>query len=337
MSDTEVSLKNRIQALERKLSREHSARLSAETMLNHYSREAYLANQALRRELSDLRYSYLDLLDFLEKNEVHLHYVPDASIGDMGERMSLLSQLAAGIAHEVNNPVGFIKSNLEIFQQLFNDVLSAFTELKQVADEFPGAHIQIQDIEQKYMLTEMAEMGAELTDSSAQGIRRISRVIESLRTYAYPTLTDKQPVSLARLLEEAVEGVILKLPQAVHISIEPFENPLYLKGCEEKLRKLFANMLANAIAAVGNQGEIAITGLARKASITIVIADDGKGIEDEALPLIFTPFYTTGAPGDGVGLGLCVAMAIMEEHQGHISVKSQPGRGSNFTLVFPNI
>lgn len=337
MADTEVLLQNRIHALERKLSREHSARLSAETMLNHYSREAYLANQALRRELSDLRYSYMDLLDYLEKHDVLLHYVPDSRVGDMGERMALLSQLAAGIAHEVNNPMGYIKSNLEIYQQLFNDVLSAFNELKLIAIDLPGAHMQIQDIEQKYLLKEMGELGNELAENSAQGITRISRVVESLRTYAYPTLSDKQPVSLARLLEEAVEGVIFKLPQAVHISIEPFEDPLYLKGCEEKLRKLFANLLANAIAAVGSQGEIAISGLALKASITIVIADDGKGIENEALPLIFTPFYTTGAPGEGVGLGLCVAMAIMEEHQGHISVKSQPGRGSNFTLVFPNI
>ena len=337
MSDTEVSLKNRIQALERKLRRERSARLSAETMLNHYSREAYLANQALRRELSDLRYSYLDLLDFLEKHDVNLHYVPDSSVGDMGERMALLSQLAAGIAHEVNNPVGFIKSNLEIYQQLFDDMLCAFSELKEVADNFPGVHVQIQDIEQKYMLSHMSQMSDEITSSSAEGITRISRVIESLRTYAYPAISAKQPVSLARLLEEAVAAVILKLPPAVHINLEPFEDPLCFKGCEEKLRKLFANMLANAIAAVGNHGEIAITGLARKASITIGIADDGKGIEEDALPLIFTPFYTTRSPGEGVGLGLCVAMAIMEEHQGHISVKSKPGMGSNFTLVFPTI
>jgi len=331
----EAALNSKISALERKLAREHAARLSAEAMLNDYSKDAYLANQALRRELSEVRSDYIALLHHLDHRDIELGYTPSPISPEMGQRMALLSQMAAGIAHEINNPMAFVKSNAQISFQLLTDMVRGFNELKALARQSGVTDKTLSNLEQSYMVQEMSALNDEIYTATLEGIDRVTNIVASLRAYAYPAPNEKAMVALGSAIENSVEAVMHKIPVDVQVCILPICAKLHVMGSAEKLLVLFSNLLHNALAAVAKKGQITISVVVGKASIAVTVADNGIGMNEAQLKLIFTPFYSTQPPGSGAGLGLTVAMAIMEEHNGQITVESCPGEGATFTLVFP--
>lgn len=260
------------------------------------------------------------------------------------EKMASIGVLAAGIAHEINNPVGYINSNLEVLQDNVRDIVSY---LKKVEDAFPDL-IQSDHPEQSIQATvqQMKEIRSKMriedvfhdidgiVQESKQGIDRIKRIIIDLKKFSH---TDENKMELADINQE-IESTLnivaneLKYKARVVKELGPLPS---IECFPHQLNQVFMNILVNAAQAIEGQGSIFIQTAIKDDSISIIIRDTGAGIPPENLQKIFDPFFTTKAVGKGTGLGLYIAYGIVEKHQGKISVQSEVGKGTAFTIRLP--
>ncbi len=221
------------------------------------------------------------------------------------EKLAALGTLAAGLAHELNNPIGIISSRAELM------LLEAETQPlpEELRDDLKVLHRHAQ---------------------------RVARIAQGLLSFARQSAGDQGPVDLNRLVDETAllvdkqigrEGVTLRLDLAPHLP------PVW--GDANALQQVLMNLLTNARDAVSEGGEIVVeTGPAPRAGgVRLVVRDTGRGIPPEMIPQIFDPFFTTKS--EGTGLGLSISYRIVREHQGTVDVESFPGRGTTFVLTFP--
>ncbi len=339
MSSEIDKLQQQIAVLQRKLSREQLARVAAEAMLNNYSRDAYLANQNLRKALNETRAIYQHLLTQLPEDKAansNAAMKTDTHGSGMVDRMTLLSQLAAGIAHEINNPIGFIKSNCEIQGHMLKDVFDAWDELKsQVQAQDSELQDLPRDLEIKYMLQDVREMLNDIQHSSLEGANRIAEIVSSLQIFSSPVTVEKRWEEIDDLLQFCVEDIIRKLPDAVSLEIMPTLTHEGVEVNRKQIKRIIESLIENAIDACGKKGAVTLATAILPGALKIFVKDNGEGIKPEHLPLIFTPFFTTKPPGSGTGLGLSVAQALMESHNGWIDIESNEGAGTTVTLNFP--
>lgn len=339
MSSEISKLQQQIAVLQRKLSREQLARVAAEDMLNNYSRDAYLANQNLRRALSETRAIYQHLLTHLpEEKAAKLDTAPKAEfhVSGMVDRMTLLSQLAAGIAHEINNPIGFIKSNCEIQGHMLKDLFEAWDELKSEIGQSDSELKDLpHDLELKYMLQDVREMLDDIQQSSLEGASRIAEIVSSLQIFSSPVTVEKRWEEIDDLLQYCVEDIIHKLPASISLEIMPTLTHEGIEVNRKQIKRVIESLIENAVDACGKKGAITVATAIMPGALKIYIKDNGEGIKPEHKPLIFTPFFTTKPPGGGTGLGLSVAQALMESHTGWINIDSTEGVGTTVTLNFP--
>jgi two-component system NtrC family sensor kinase len=231
------------------------------------------------------------------------------------EKMASVGNLAAGMAHEINNPIGFIRSNLSTAKgyvaTLAKAVSGAPADPRQVA-------FALEDFDT-------------LLDESIHGADRIGRIIADLKAYAACDVTLLAPAdpndalrSAVRLLGELPDGVALEVDLA----------PLPTIECNsDGLRRVALALLLNARAAMqGRRGAIRLASAVAAGEIVVTVADQGCGIAPALLERIFDPFFTTRDVGAGIGLGLTVAADVARAHGGRIEVASTPGQGSRFTL-----
>ena len=337
-SNENERLKHQIAVLQRKLSREQLARTAAEDMLNEYSRDAYLANQNLRKALSETRAIYHNLLAQIPEDtadEISEKPVIDQN-SDMVDRMTLLSQLAAGIAHEINNPIGFIKSNCEIQGFMLKDVFDAWDEMKNtVGAESEVLRNKIFDIELKYMLSDIREMLEDIERSSLEGANRIAEIVSSIQIFSSPVGSEKTYVALQELIEHCLDECVASLPEKISIDVSSFTDAPEVAVNKKQIRQVFKAVIDNAIDACKPKGTISVQYAVVPGLVKVFVHDSGNGIKREHLPLVFTPFFTTKPPGEGTGLGLSVAQAFMEVQNGWLNIDSHEGKGTTVTLNFP--
>ena len=336
-SDTD-KLQQQIAVLQRKLSREQLARVAAEDMLNNYSRDAYLANQNLRKALSETRAIYHNLLAQIPEETAKLIIKSPVVQHNSGmvDRMTLLSQLAAGIAHEINNPIGFIKSNCEIQGFMLKDIFDAWSELKTLLtarDEELGNLMF--DLELKYMLADVKEMLEDIQRSSLDGANRIAEIVSSLQIFSSPVEVEKNWEELDYLLQYAVEEILHKVPEGVRIDLSLSMCNQALLVNKKQIKRVIEAILENAVDACKPEGTVSVSTAMVPGVAKVFVRDNGSGIKAEHLPLIFTPFFTTKPPGAGTGLGLSVAQALMEAHNAWLNIESEEGIGTTVTLNFP--
>jgi PAS domain S-box-containing protein len=231
-------------------------------------------------------------------------------------KMAAIGELAAGVAHEINNPVGIISGAAEQLQFLL-DRVGGHPPSSGRPDKMDGkfvAHVE--------MIREQAD--------------RCKRITQGLLNFARKTEMRRVEVDIAKLVGEAV--ALLKNRAADEDkNIEALipANLPPLAGDPHLLEQVFLNLANNALDAVEAGGEITITARAQRAEISIDVADNGSGIDEENLKKIFDPFFTTKAIGKGTGLGLSICFGIVERMGGTISVRSKPGAGTTFTVRFP--
>jgi signal transduction histidine kinase len=239
------------------------------------------------------------------------------------EKLASVGQLAAGVAHEINNPIGFIHSNLKTF----GDYLDKFARLRDRLDEARRAWA---DLDLDFVLTD----GRELVADSMAGSDRIARIVKDLRGFSNIDRPQEEMVDVNDSLRSACAVVAGQKPAGVTLTVDlqPVPPLLCLPGL---LNQVFLNLLINALQAVGSQGAIRVSSSAEEGRIVICIADDGTGIEAEALPHVFEPFFTTRDVGQGTGLGLTVARDVVQVHGGSIELDSTVGRGTTVRINLP--
>jgi two-component system NtrC family sensor kinase len=251
------------------------------------------------------------------------------------EKMASLGQLTAGIAHELNNPVGFIYGNLDIL----NQSIAGLTELLNYYDaaNLPentalGAEAIKEKIDYKATLEDLDLIIGDCRD----GAQRIRDIVQNLRTFSRldeaefaKTDIHEGLDSTLRLLSRYYNGTNVKL-------IRDYGELPQIDAGAGQLNQVWMNLLVNAAQAVSTGGgEVRITTRSLSESVCVAISDTGCGISREHLSRIFDPFFTTKSVGEGTGLGLSISFSIVERHGGTIKVESEPNRGTTFTVILP--
>jgi signal transduction histidine kinase len=263
------------------------------------------------------------------------------------EKMASIGQLAAGVAHEINNPVGFVISNLNTLKASSEDLadligsyrrltalLSAKTKdsgtVRQIREQMAVIDRRIEDIDLDFIIEDTAS----LIDESLDGAKRVKIIVQNLRDFTHPSIETAESVDLNNCLETTLAMLSSHTMPEVKISRKYGAIPQVTCHLREINHALF-NILKNAFQSVGEQGEITISTTAEEEAVTVRIADTGTGIDPEHLSSIFDPFFTTREVGSGTGLGLFQAYSTVKSHGGTIAVDSEIGSGSTFTVTIP--
>jgi signal transduction histidine kinase len=260
------------------------------------------------------------------------------------EKMASIGQLAAGVAHEINNPVGFVSSNLKTMSHYRDDISTLIKQYRSLTSalkkSIPTAKYPVAISEQldrianleteldiDYVLNDISD----LVKESREGTDRIKKIVLDLKDFAHPGEDKPKFADINRNMESTLNVVWNELKYKARV-VKKYGDLPQVKCYPQQLNQVFVNLLVNAAQAIEKQGEIKINTRALDGKIEISIMDTGSGIAKEHLSKIFDPFFTTKDVGKGTGLGLNVAYNIIQKHKGTIDVESEVGKGTTFII-----
>ena len=255
------------------------------------------------------------------------------------EKMASLGQMAAGVAHEINNPVSYVMSNLGTLDQYVSALMPLMEMLRELTSEGSGEPSpelleRMRELWRQEDVDYLLGDTPQLIEESLGGTRRIKEIVQSLRSFAREDTGEPQLVDVNEELSSTLKIVWNELKYKCEVKRD--FGPLPLVSCHPtQIAQVFTNLLVNAAQAIETRGEIRIRTRQEGGEVVVEIADTGKGMTQETLTKLFTPFFTTKPRGQGTGLGLSVSYGIITRHQGRIDVQSEPGKGSTFTIRLP--
>lgn len=258
------------------------------------------------------------------------------------EKLASLGQMAASIAHEINNPVGFVSSNISTLG-VYTSVLRRLLGLYQQVEEHLGLDIpdaaaslleEIRAVRRQERLEEILSDTDELLSESREGMVRIREFIQDLKTFVREEAGTAQQADLNKLLQVTLRMLRHEMKYKAQVRLD--FGPLPLVRCyPTQLNQVFVNLLVNAVQAIESRGEIHITTRREGNDVVVRIKDSGRGMTPETQARLFTPFFTTKPAGEGTGLGLSICYAIINRHKGRIEVDSELGKGTTFSVHVP--
>ena len=287
---------------------------------------ALISRQRAYRKLQEEQQRTAALLKKLQATQAQLL---------QSEKMASLGQLTAGIAHEINNPINFITSNIEALKLDFQDIDQLLELLSSLnSDHQTEAIKRLTVLKKEVDINFLREEINQLLASIERGAHRTDEIVKSLRNFSRNTTEHFLKANLHEALDATILLVKNNLPEKVFIQKEYGQIPEVF--CQvSRLNQVFLNMLTNAIHATAPSGTITISTQQIDTQVEIVIADTGKGIAPATQSRIFEPFFTTKAVGQGTGLGLSISYSIIKQHNGNITVKSQVNKGTAFHILLP--
>ncbi|MCC7430980.1 HAMP domain-containing protein [bacterium] len=269
---------------------------------------------ATQEELEAKNTEIKQVLDNLQNAQIQLIQV---------EKMSALGKLVAGIAHEINTPMGAINSNADISSKCIDKIENLLIDPQNCSD--PSFHKKFAKF------VEILKSSNTVTQTACE---RIVRLVRSLRNFARLDESELKKVNLTEGLESTLTLVHHELKNRIKI-IRNFGEIPEIECHPNQINQVFMNILVNASQSMGKEGTIEIKTFVENNFVNIEISDTGKGISPENLTKIFDPGFTTKGVGVGTGLGLSIVHKIIEDHKGKISVKSEPGKGTTFSIKLP--
>ena len=257
------------------------------------------------------------------------------------EKMASVGQLAAGIAHEINNPIGFVNSNMHSLQSYVTTMFDLIDQYDQFINNLqlePEKKKIISDMNSKADLNFIKEDTVDLVKESLDGLKRVRDIVQSLKDFSHVGETEWQEADLHQGIESTLN--IAKNEIKYKATVEKQYGTLPAVQCVvAELNQVFLNLFINAAHAIRDKGVIAIKTSTEDRDgqkyVCIKITDTGAGIAPDNLNRIFEPFFTTKPVGSGTGLGLSLAYGIINKHNGSITVKSVLGKGTQFTIYLP--
>jgi PAS domain S-box-containing protein len=252
------------------------------------------------------------------------------------DKMASVGQLAAGVAHEINNPMGFIISNLSSLGKYVEKVTAYLDSDENIlAGCDPVIHQMAVKERQKYKIDHICRDMPELIAESSDGAQRVRQIVQDLKSFSRVDGTEFANADINEGLESTLSIAWNELKYKTTVTKEYGQLP-YVWCNMGQLNQVFLNILVNAAHAIDVQGEIRIKTWSEGEAVSIAISDSGGGIQPENLKRIFDPFFTTKEVGKGTGLGLAIAYDIItNKHNGRIDVQSEVGRGTAFTITLP--
>ncbi|OGR25054.1 MAG: hypothetical protein A2277_21070 [Desulfobacterales bacterium RIFOXYA12_FULL_46_15] len=272
-----------------------------------------------------------------------------AALMIQSEKMASLGLLAAGVAHEINNPASFINSNLSVAKKYIRKIAAMHGKYEAMESflKQTGSDTALQILEDMIAFKEENEIKMiltdfeELTDESIEGINRISTIVRDLRNFSRIDETEYEYIDINNAVDSTWNIIQNQFKYNVIFERDYSDLPEF-RCYPQKLKQVLMNLLINAGQAIEKKGMIRVStrmiSKGRRESdslIEICVSDTGCGIPAENLGRLFDPFFTTKPVGKGTGLGLSVAYEIVKAHEGNIKVESEPGKGSVFTVHLP--
>jgi signal transduction histidine kinase len=253
------------------------------------------------------------------------------------EKMAAIGQLAAGVAHEINNPVGFIFSNLQTLQEYLQKMGKYIDLLGKIIDKVPQntLHAMKADYVQRNQLEMVLADCPELVAESLEGADRVMAIVKSLKEFSHVDSTDWQQADITHGIESTLRILSNELKYKAEVIRHYAPNLPHLYCQPMQLNQVFMNLLVNAAQAIETFGKIEVSVREIDHAVEVKVQDSGSGIAPDHLKRIFEPFFTTKPVGKGTGLGLSLSYSIIHRHQGQIKVSSELGKGTCFTLILP--
>jgi signal transduction histidine kinase len=251
------------------------------------------------------------------------------------EKMASIGQLAAGVAHEINNPTGFIMSNLGSLQK-YVDRLTEFIRIQtESLAGLPAESAEAVAQQRKALKIDfITDDLKSLVKESLDGADRIKKIVQDLKNFSRVDESELKMADINSGIESTINIVWNELKYKATLNKEYGDLP-QTKCNPGQLNQIFMNILVNAAHAIEKQGEIRVRTWTENDTIKVTISDTGSGIPKDKINRIFEPFFTTKEVGKGTGLGLSIAYDIVKKHHGSIDVESEVGKGTTFTVMIP--
>jgi two-component system, NtrC family, sensor kinase len=320
----------RIEQAEAALQQAHD---QLELKVQERTRALYQANEKLAGMLRDLNVAH----SALQKSHEELKQTQGRMLQQA--KLASLGQTAAGVAHEINNPLAFVTNDITVLKREVTD-LHDILRLYQQAETTLAAY-------QHDLLKRIRELSDEvdlpfvqanldgLLDRSREGLKRIQKIVENLRDFAHLEEAESQEADLSAGVSATV-GILHELAARKHVTLETELEHVQKVNCyPAKINMVVQNLVLNAIDACAAGGKVVVRTRTREEAVEIEVADDGCGIDPAIQGKVFDPFFTTKPVGQGTGLGLSMSYGIIKDHGGSIDFESEPGRGTRFTLLVP--
>ena len=251
------------------------------------------------------------------------------------EKMASIGQLAAGVAHEINNPIGFVNSNLNSLKHYVDDLLRLIADYESAEPEL-GAEVRErlkatkEDVDLLYIQEDLPVLLRE----SADGLGRVKRIVQDLKDFSRVDNSDWAEADLNAGLDSTLNVVLNEVKYKAEV-VKNYSVLPPVRCLAAQLNQVFMNFIVNAAHAIESRGVITLSTGHCGAWVWIEVADTGCGMSEEVQRRIFEPFYTTKPVGKGTGLGLSLSFSIVQKHKGTIKVRSEPGKGSAFRVWVP--
>ncbi len=250
--------------------------------------------------------------------------------------MAAIGQLAAGVAHEINNPVGYVYSNFSSLESYVGDLFTLIESYRAAAAKQPDAAFRAeleqacQALDYDFLRSDMADLVRE----SRQGLERVKQIVQDLRDFSHIDSGDWQMADLHKGLDSTLNVIWNEIKFKAEVVKEYGELPP-VECLGSQINQVFMNLIINAAHAIDKQGTIWLETGMRDDWVFVRVRDSGTGIAAEHLSRLFDPFFTTKPVGQGTGLGLSVSYSIVGKHHGRLEVESEPGQGAAFTVWLP--
>ncbi|MFO7825871.1 MAG: ATP-binding protein [Cyclobacterium sp.] len=253
------------------------------------------------------------------------------------EKMNALGQMVAGVAHEINNPVAFVASNMHALKQMAEDLKDAYEQLNMAVDTSGNEDLKVmaRKLSQEADVDFISEDLDDLINSSIDGLKRVKGIVGSLRNFSRLDEADEKIASMKECIESTLEiaGSVVRNRLVIDCQLNDL-TPIKCRPSE--LNQVFLNLIMNAAQAVKEDGRLEIKGSETTDALILTFTDNGIGMDADTQEKIFNPFFTTKPVGEGTGLGLSIAYKIISDgHNGKITVDSEVGKGTSFTISLP--
>lgn len=252
------------------------------------------------------------------------------------EKMASIGQLAAGVAHEINNPIGFVSSNLGSLRGYVEPLFGLLTLLKNTPPDTLPANVrdELARVDAAIDLEFVQEDVPQLLEESEDGLIRVKKIVQDLKDFSRVDHADWQDADLNAGLESTLNVVMNEVKYKAEVR-KNLQTLPPVRCIAAQLNQVFMNLIVNAAHAIPERGTITLASRAEGDWVCIEVSDTGTGMTEEVKRRIFEPFYTTKPVGKGTGLGLSLSFSIVQKHGGRIEVESEPGVGTCFKVWVP--
>jgi len=292
-------------------------------------------DQALRKLISRRTAELAQMNESMRKELAERKHLEERLVE--AQKMEAMGQLSAGIAHEINNPVGYVNVNLQMLGQYINTYESLLTLYSNLdsgdAELCPKVLQEVAELKEKSRFARISADVGPLLDDSRKGLARVMEIVKSLRMFSHPDDAVIQQVSLVEILEDSLRMVWNHVKK--HEIVREYDTVPKVPGLPVQLSQVFVNLLLNAAQAIEGTGKITIRIRQRGNHLMVSIVDTGQGISKQHYSRLFDPFFTTKPVGQGTGLGLYISYGIIQKHQGDLVFHSEDGKGTTFQVILP--